>query len=157
MKPFTVVALLVVAFGTYVPAQAQYAGYCPTCFSVIAVSDVTGQTSSQSIVTLVSPTLKAGNYMIRWYADVKTPCSLTASGTGVTFTFTWADATATRNFVSPALTPTTSTGLGNYILGTVPIYAASGSTISYISTYSVTCGGTSHLAYDVHVSVETTQ
>jgi hypothetical protein len=157
MKPFAALVLLFFVLGISRPAQAQYSGSCPTCFSVIAVSDVTGQTSSQSTVTLVSSAPKSGNYMIRWYADVRTPCSLTASGTGVTFTFTWVDASATRNFVSPSLSPTTTNGVTNYISGVIPIYAASGSAISYFSSYMVTCGGITHLAYDIHVSIETTQ
>ena len=157
MKPFAAAVLLFFALGISAPVQAQISsGYCPTCYSVIAVSDVTGQTSSQSTVALVSSASKSGNYMIRWYADVSTPCSLTAGG-NVMFTFVWKDASVTRNFVSPPLNATISNGVGNYISGTVPIYAASMSAITYSSNYTVACGGTSHLAYDIHVSVETTQ
>jgi len=156
MKPFAAVVLFLLVIGVSSPVQGQYSGYCPTCFAVIGVSDVTGQTSSQSTVTVVSSAPKSGDYMIRWYADVSATCSSTASG-NVTFTFSWTDASTTRNFVSPPLNATTTNGVGNYVSGTIPIYAGSGSAISYSSSYSISCGGISHLAYDVHVSVETTQ
>ncbi len=145
MKPFAAAVLLFFALGISAPVQAQISsGYCPTCYSVIAVSDVTGQTSSQSTVALVSSASKSGNYMIRWYADVSTPCSLTAGG-NVMFTFVWKDASVTRNFVSPPLNATISNGVGNYISATVPLRGLQ-SEFTHSSNYTVACGGSSHLA-----------
>ena len=155
MKLFAAVVLFMLAFSVTVPLQAQYSGSCASCVAVIAVSDVTGQTSSQGSVTLVSSIAVSGDYMIRWYADVSVPCSTSPSGMGVTFTFAWTDATRSRNVTSTALAPTNSNGIGNFISGVIPIYAAALSTVSYSSSYMVTCSGIP-FAYDVHVSVERT-
>jgi hypothetical protein len=105
---------------------------------VVAVSNVTGQTSSQSTVTLAtSPAI--GSYRINYYADQN------SGGGSVYFTFSWTDGSAARTLNTGLLT----LGQG-YLSGLFPIFVASGN-VTYTSTVSGTVN------YDVHATLERMQ
>jgi hypothetical protein len=112
------------------------------------VSNITGQSSSQSGVTLATPGL--GQYMLNYYADQNGTC--TTGANSVSFTFNWSDGSSARTLTtgSLALGPTQSAATG-YISGLMPIYAGNGS-VTYSSTLSGSCStGTS--SYDMHVAL----
>jgi hypothetical protein len=118
--------------------------------TVVGVTDIVNQTSNNS-GNIVTSTSAAGHYEIRYYADVATPC--TTGSTTWTFTFGWTDASATaRSSPNIALTISTAQTSSAYISGVLPIYAASGSAISYTETHTPLCSsGTPK--FDLHAEV----
>ena len=111
----------------------------------VGSSDVTGQSTSQTS-TAVATAPGAGNYNLRYYADVNTAC--TTGANTVSFTLSWTDATAARTLQTGSL-PMGSSTSASYITGEIPIRVASGN-VTYTSTVSGSCGsGTSE--YDVHM------
>lgn len=120
--------------------------------SIVGVSNVTGQSASQTTVTLATAPA-AGSYLIRYYVDQAALCS---TGTNiVAFTFAWTDGSLARTSTTGNFTLVASTAATSYITGTVPIFVASGN-VTYTSTVTGACAtGTS--TYDIHASVERTQ
>lgn len=118
--------------------------------SVVGVTDITNQTGNNS-GNIVASTAVAGHYEIRYYADVATPC--TTGSTTWTFTFSWTDAsTTTRTTPNITLTISTAQTSSAYVNGVLPIYAGSGTAISYSETHSALCGsGTPK--FDLHAEV----
>lgn len=113
-------------------------------------SDVTGQSTSQSAVTLASSGTP-GNYRIKLYADLNTPCT-TGSNT-VLFTLSWTDGSNARTATIGPLTLGAAQSSSSFVEGELSIYAGGGS-VTYSSTVSGTCTtGTS--TYDVHASLRT--
>lgn len=113
-------------------------------------SDVTNQTASQTIVNLTASTPASGSYTIHYYADEKTACSTVAAG-GVLFTFSWTDGTLARTFATATLNADTTGVAASYIQGTVSLFSATASVISYTSTYNATCATGGPFAYDAHI------
>lgn len=116
---------------------------------VVARSDVTNQSTSQSAVTLLtSPPV--GTYELHYYADVSTLC--TTGQNELLFTFNWSDATAARALTSGVLEMPSASTTGLFLSGVIPMYVGSGN-LTYSSTVTGTCAtGTS--TYDVHVWVK---
>ena len=108
-------------------------------------SNVTGQTTSQSTVTLAtSPT--AGDYEIHYNADLNTPCT-TGSNT-VSFAFSWTDASSGRTLATGSLALTSAQSTSSFLSGIIPIHVGSGN-VTYTSTVTGTCAaGTS--SYDIN-------
>lgn len=116
---------------------------------IVAKSDVTAQSTSQSAVTLLtSPPV--GIYELYYYADVNTLC--TTGQNELLFTFNWTDATTARVLTSGVLEIPSASTTGQYLSGVMSIYVGSGN-VTYSSTVTGTCTtGTS--SYDVHVWVK---
>ncbi len=112
------------------------------------VSNITGQSSSQSGVTLATP--GPGQYMLNYYADQNGAC--TTGANSVSFTFNWSDGSSARTLTAGSLAlGSTQSATTGYISGLMPIYAGNGS-VTYSSTVSGSCGtGTS--SYDMHVAL----
>jgi uncharacterized cupin superfamily protein len=120
----------------------------PAIIPVGTVSSVTGQSTSQSAVTLATAP-SAGAYVLRYYADLNTPC--TTGANSVSFTFNWTDAGASRSLQTGSLSMGTAQLGSSYLSGTFPLYVNSGN-VTYTSTVSGTCAtGTS--SYDIHASL----
>jgi hypothetical protein len=117
------------------------------------VSNVTGQSTSQSQVTIAtSPT--AGAYRLVYYANQNALC--TTGSNSVAFKFSWTDVSNTRELTTGSLSLGTAQTTAAYISGEPLIYAGGSGNITYTSTVTGTCGsGTS--TYDVHVSLERLQ
>lgn len=116
---------------------------------IVARSDVTAQSTSQSAVTLLtSPPV--GIYELYYYADVNTLC--TTGQNELSFTFNWTDATAAKALTSGVLEIPSASTTGLYLSGMIALYVGSGN-VTYSSTVTGTCAtGTS--SYDVHVWVK---
>lgn len=113
---------------------------------VVGNSDVTGQSSSQSAVTLATSPA-AGRYKISYYADQS---ALSTVGTcSVTFTFNWTDGTVARSLTTQPLSLQTTASANAFLSGDVQTYVGSGN-VTYTSTVAGTC---SSATYDVHVSL----
>jgi hypothetical protein len=118
--------------------------------STCTVSNVTAQSSNQSAVTLCTSSLPAGQYFIRYYADMGTAC--TTGSNSVSFTFNWTDVSNARVLTTGSLTFSTAQATNSYLSGSIPIYASGSAAVTYTSTVSGTCAtGTS--TYDVHAEV----
>jgi hypothetical protein len=93
--------------------------------------------------------------MIRYYIDQNAVCSAPGAGQ-VLATFNWTDATHAHSAQTIPLSflSALSTG-GGYLQGTLPIYSATASAITYTTTYAACTTGTA--SYDLHASVEQTQ
>lgn len=114
-------------------------------------SDVIGQSTSQTAVTLATPTT-AGEYTVRIDADLHTPC--TTGSNSVIFTANWTTANGARLATTATLTMGSSQTTGSYVQAFIPINSAVSDPITYSSTVTGTCTtGTS--SYDVHASVRT--
>lgn len=113
-------------------------------------SDVTGQSTSQSTVTVVaSPGV--GYYRMRYYANQNANC--TTGSNSVSFTFNWTDSGNARSLTTGplSLVSAQSTPVG-YLSGLFDFWVSSGN-VTYASTVSGACAtGTS--TYDVHVRLE---
>lgn len=135
----TTAAMIVGSGGTLTPAG----GGVITATSLVptGVSNVTGVTSSQSIITLAT-TPTPGLYNIKYNAYVTTG----GTGCAVYFTFIYTDAVGVRNLQTGNLIlGATTTGP---LSGSYAIWVASGN-VSYTST--VPTSGCGSGAYDVHV------
>ena len=112
-------------------------------------SDVTAQSTSQSTVTLATPS--AGGYRLNYYATQNATC--TTGSNSVSFTFNWTDAHNARSLTTGSMTlSSTQSATTGYLSGLFPLSVGSGS-VTYTSTVSGTCAtGTS--SYDVHVTLE---
>jgi hypothetical protein len=121
---------------------------------VEAVSDVTGQTASQTTVNLISSTGAAGHYMVRIYMDQNALCT---TGTGSVYaTVNWTDATHAHSATTVPLNlivSAVSTTQG-YVDAAIPLWAAASSAITYTTTYAACATGTA--SYDLHAEVERT-
>lgn len=121
---------------------------------VLALSDVTGQTASQTTVNLITSTSAAGHYLVRIYLDQNALCT---TGTGSVYaTINWTDASHAHSATTVPLnliTTAISTPLG-YVDATIPLWAASATAITYTTTYSACATGTA--SYDLHAEVERT-
>lgn len=118
---------------------------CPGGSVTIGASDVTAQATSQGSTTIATAP-GAGNYNLRYYADVNTAC--TTGSNSVTFTANWTDATLARSLTTGSLTFASSTA-ASYLSGEIPIRVASGN-VTYTSTVTGACGSGSS-SYDVHM------
>lgn len=118
---------------------------------VLAVSDVTAQTASQTTVNLIASTSAAGAYTVHLYMDQNALCT---TGTGSVFaTINWTDATHAHSATTVPLNliiTAVSTPFG-YVSADVPLWAASASAITYTTTYSACATGTA--SYDLHATV----
>lgn len=123
---------------------------------VVADSDVLGQTTSQSTVTLIGSVGSSGKYRISYYANENALC--TTGYVTVLFTFNWSDPISTRSAQSVTLTmaDTQSAPFGA-IQGIVPIYADASTAVTYTSTVTGSCTTGGPASYDIHVSVESVQ
>jgi len=138
------VPILLRAFGSPVSAFILSPDGAP---STDWVSNVAGQSSSQSTVTLGTPT--AGQYMLNYYADQNGTC--TTGTNSVSFTFNWTDSSSARAVTTGSLTLAAAQSTFGYLAGLLPLYIGSG-TVTYTSTVSGSCStGTS--SYDVHVAL----
>lgn len=107
-------------------------------------SNVTGQTASQTIVTLATaPT--AGLYHVTYYADQNATCS---GGATVSFTFNWTDATNARSLSTGNLTLSSAQQTSGYLSGSIPLWVGSGN-VTYTSTFA----GSASCSYDVHAAL----
>ena len=108
-------------------------------------SNVTGQSTSQSTVTLATaPT--AGDYEIHYIANLTTPC--TTGSNGVSFAWSWTDASNARTLSTGSLTLPSAQTTGAFMNGVIPIHVGSGN-VTYTSTVNGTCAsGTS--TYDIN-------
>lgn len=138
--------------GTYDNLTTAGLGVTPT----LGVSNVTNQTASQTTVNLSASTPAAGFYIVDYYYNEKTACTTVATG-GVTMTVSWTDATAARNTTTTILSADTSGVASDFISGSVKIWSATASAISYITTYNATCGTGGPFAYDLHAQVSRSQ
>ena len=120
--------------------------------TVLATSDVTGQSASQSTVDLIASTGAAGQYMVRIYADQNALCT---TGTGQVYaTVNWTDAThahSAQTISLPLITSAVSAPYG-YIDAAIPLWAASATAITYTTTYTACTTGTG--SYDLHAEVD---
>lgn len=122
--------------------------------AVLGVSDKTAQSTSLTTQNLIASTSAAGHYLVRIYVDQNAVCS-TGTG-GVYATVNWTDATAAHTATTIPLnliTSAVSTANG-YVDSAIPFWAASGSAITYTTTY--TACGTGTATYDLHAEVERT-
>lgn len=122
--------------------------------TVLAVSDVTAQTASQTTVNLIASTGAAGHYLVRIYLDQNALCT-TGSGS-VYATIGWTDASHARQALTVPLTlaNTTNSTTAGFIDAAVPLWSATASAISYTTTYGACATGTG--SYDLHAEVERT-
>lgn len=116
--------------------------------------DLTGQSGSLGAQTMVASAPVAGRYTIDYYVSESAGCATPSPG-GVTATFSWTDATTGRTLVSSSLAFTASPGVGDTIRGSIPLWAASGSAITAITTYTACTTGTA--TYDIHAWVTEAQ
>lgn len=116
--------------------------------------DLTAQSGSLGAQTLVASAPIAGRYTIDYYVSESAGCATPGPGV-VTATFSWTDATTGRTLVSSNLAFTASPGAGDTIRGSVPLWAASGSAITAITTYTACTTGTA--TYDIHAWVTEAQ
>ena len=122
--------------------------------TVLGVSDVTGQSASQSTVNILSSTPAAGHYLVRLYLNQNAVCS---TGTGNVYaTVSWTDAVHAHTAVTVPLTLiTTAVSTANgYVDAAIPLWSATSSAISYTTTYTACTSGTG--TYDLHAEVERT-
>jgi hypothetical protein len=113
-------------------------------------SNVTGQSTSQSSVSLCTSSLATGQYFLRYYADQSTVC--TTGSNSVSFTFNWTDVSNARVLTTGSLTFTTTQATNSYLSGSIPIYVSGSAAVTYTSTVVGTCAtGTS--TYDMHAEV----
>lgn len=121
---------------------------------VEAVSDVTGQTASQSSVNLVASTGSAGHYIVKIYIDQNALCT---TGTGNVYaTVSWTDASHahTATTVPLNLITTAVSSPNGYVDATIPLWSAVSDAISYTTTYTACTTGTA--SYDLHAELERT-
>lgn len=121
---------------------------------VLAVSDVTAQSASQTTVNLLASTSAAGHYLVRLYVDQNALCT---TGTGSVFaTISWTDATHahTAQTVPLTLANTAISTTAGFIDAAIPLWSAASSAISYTTTYAGCATGTG--TYDLHAEVERT-
>jgi hypothetical protein len=121
---------------------------------VLAVSDVTAQSTSQTTVNLIASTGAAGHYLVRLYLDQNALCT---TGTGAVYaTVSWTDATHahTAQTVPLTLANTAVSAAAGYIDAAIPLWSAASSAISYTSTVTTCTSGTG--SYDLHAEVERT-
>jgi hypothetical protein len=122
--------------------------------TVLGVSDVTSQSASQTSVNLLASTPAAGHYLVRLYLDQSALCT---TGTGLVYaTVSWTDATHARSAQTVPLTlaNTTNSTTAGFIDAAIPLWSATTSAITYITTYSACASGTG--TYDLHAEVERT-
>lgn len=120
--------------------------------TVLAVSDVTAQTASQTTVNLIASTGAAGHYVVHLYLDQNALCT---TGTGSVYaTVSWTDATHAHSAqtVPLALANTAISSTNGYVDAIIPLWAANATAISYTTTYSACATGTA--SYDLHATVE---
>jgi hypothetical protein len=116
---------------------------------IMAASNVTSQSTSQTSVTLASSPA-AGFYHLQYYANQNAVCT-TGSNT-VTFTWNWTDSGNARSLTTGflPLAATQSATLG-YLSGGFDFWITSGN-VTYTSSVPTTCAtGTS--TYDVHATL----
>ena len=122
--------------------------------TVLAVSDVTAQTASQTTVNLIASTTAAGHYLVRIYLDQNALCT---TGTGSVYaTVNWTDASHAHSATTVPLNliiTAVSTPNG-YVDAAIPLWSASASAITYTTTYAACATGTA--SYDLHAEVERT-
>jgi hypothetical protein len=118
---------------------------------ILGLSDVTAQTTSQTTVNILASTPSAGQFKIDYYLDQNAVCATPGPGQ-VYATFNWTDAshahsasTVPVNFLAALSTA------GGYVQGTIPIYSATSSAVSYTTT--VTACTTGSASYDLHASL----
>lgn len=116
--------------------------------------DLTAQSGSLGAQTLVASAPVAGRYAIDYYISESAGCATPGPG-AMTATFSWTDATTGRTLVSGSLAFTASPGTGDTIRGSIPLWAASGSAITAITTYTACTTGTA--TYDIHAWVTEAQ
>lgn len=145
--------------------QVMAAGGYPSTFAglttaglgnptVLGVSDVTAQTTSQTTVNLIASTSAAGHYLVRLYLDQNALCT---TGTGaVSATVSWTDATHAHTAVTVPLTlaNTAISSAAGFIDAAIPLWSATSSAISYTTTVTTCTTGTG--SYDLHAEVERT-
>jgi hypothetical protein len=121
---------------------------------MLAVSDVTAQTASQTTVNLIASTGAAGHYIVRIYLDQNALCT---TGTGSVYaTVNWTDASHAHSAQTVPLNLITSaiSTPNGYIDAIIPFWAASATAITYTTTYTACATGTA--SYDLHANVERT-
>jgi hypothetical protein len=112
------------------------------------VSNIAGQSSSQSSVALGTP--GAGHYLLNYYADQNSICS--TGSNSVSFTFSWTDGSSTRTVTTGSLALSSAqSNASGFLSGLMPIYIGSGA-VTYTSTISGSCG-TGASSYDLHVAL----
>lgn len=113
-------------------------------------TDVTGQSTSQSTVTIAT-TPAGGIYRLSYYADMTTPC--TTGSNSVSFSFGWTDAGGARTLTTGSLTMGTAQTATSYLSGgPFEVSVASGN-VTYTSTVAGTCAtGTS--VYEIRPTFE---
>jgi len=122
--------------------------------TVLGVSDVTAQSTSQSTVNLVASTGFAGHYLVRLYIDQNALCT---TGTGNVYaTIGWTDATHAHTALTIPLTLANGSisSTTGFVDAAVPLWAASSTAITYTTTYTACTSGTG--TYDLHAEVERT-
>lgn len=112
---------------------------------VMAKSNITNQSTSQSTVTLATSPA-AGDYDLHYSVDLNTPC--TTGANSVSFAFSWT-AASSRTLSTGTFTMGSVQTTGGFMNGIIPLHVASGN-VTYISTVAGSCAsGTS--SYDVNV------
>jgi hypothetical protein len=116
--------------------------------STSGVSEISGQSASQTAVTLAAP--GPGLYVLNFYAHQNGTCATGANA--VSFTFNWSDGSNPRALTTGGLQlGATQSATAGYLSGLMPIYVGSG-VVTYTSAILGSCeSGTS--SYNLHVAL----